>query len=221
LAISDHVILFVKDPAFGVKTRLASAIGTDRAVELYRLFVEDMAGLLGHIPGRHRIAYTPLGSKSVFQDWLGPNFEYLPQRGEDLGERMENAFTDAFAANHEKVLLMGSDLPGFPLEGIQRAFSALDRRPCVFCPTPDGGYCLVGFSRGGFQPGIFHGIEWSTSTVLSETLRRLAPGSFELLPGFPDVDTVDDLAPLRARMEALGPRGAAIRAALERAGFDS
>lgn len=219
MTISNNVIIFVKDPAFGVKTRLAKAIGNDRAVELYRLFVDDLVGLLRQIPGRHWIAYSPRESQSVFENWLGPDFEYYPQRGEGLGDRMENAFSDSFAANYEKVILMGSDLPGFPLEVIQQAFSALDRQPRVFCPTPDGGYCLVGFTRNGFEPKIFHHVEWSTPMVLSETLRRLVPGSFELLPNFPDVDTSDDLGPLGNRMTTLGRRGDAIRSALNRAGI--
>ena len=78
---------------------------------------------------------------------------------------------------------------------VQEAREVLDRHraQAVLGPCPDGGYYLVGLKNT--QPQLFQGINWSSSTVLADTLtqaERLGL-TVHLLPSWPDIDTPADL----------------------------
>ena len=94
-------------------------------------------------------------------------------------------------------------------------------------PSTDGGYYLVGI-RGDVPP-IFAGIEWSTPSVFSQTIARLADSdlSFAVLG---ETFDVDDLASLRQledylqhhdRDAALERLSAAAKSALQQVGRSS
>lgn len=196
------MILFIKTPEKGmVKSRLASAIGEDRAVVFYRAFILDMIGALKK--GNHPliIAFYPENSGEAVTRWLGNDFEYVPQRGTDLGERMGNAFRYAFSCGFERTVLIGSDIPDLPSEVIDEAFSALEEYDAVIGPAADGGYYLIGFRKSSFLPEIFRDIVWSADSVYETTVRifeeaRVLP---HILPEWKDVDTLDDLRSLYTR----------------------
>ena len=92
------IILFARDPVAGkVKTRLASQIGSDTAAGLYRNFVTDILAILKSSDVNLRIVFDPPDSKDQFQQWLGKEHQYIPQAGQDLGQRMKNAFAQVFS----------------------------------------------------------------------------------------------------------------------------
>ena len=45
-----------------------------------------------------------------------------PQQGEDLGARLQSAFAEAFAAEYDHVVVVGSDQPIIPAEYLTEAF---------------------------------------------------------------------------------------------------
>ncbi len=63
----------------------------------------------------------------------------------------------------------------------------------VIGPSNDGGYYLLGMNQ--FYPYLFDGINWSTETVLMETLNNVQMNdlNYSLLPTLVDVDTEEDL----------------------------
>ena len=109
-----------------------------------------------------------------------------------LGERMEQAFRQAFEAGAKKVVIIGSDCPELTGEMLQRAFDQLDEADYVLGPAPDGGYYLLGMKE--LESSVFHDIEWSTETVRAQTLEKIqaAGKSYALLPVLSDVDTEED-----------------------------
>jgi hypothetical protein len=127
--------------------------------------------------------------------------------------RMANAFRRVFAEGAERALLVGTDLPDLPPERIVSGFSSLRSSPAVLAPTPDGGYCLIGFRADTFSESVFTGQPWGTPRVLKQTLaafKRLGR-SPRLLENWPDIDTVGDLAAFMRR--AAGRPAAAARTA--------
>ena len=80
---------------------------------------------------------------------------------------------------------------------IQKAFEALEDVDCVIGPAVDGGYYLIGCQQQ--VPPIFAGIHWSSDKVLEQTIEALrgAGYSYDLLPPWFDIDTIDDLRELR------------------------
>lgn len=196
------VVLFVKMPEKGrVKSRLALHIGEDVAVGLYENMVLDVIDMLkrGRFP--FRICYTPPEARDQMTGWLGKGYDYLPQTGGHLGDRMEEAFAAVFSTGIEEALLIGSDIPGLTTGVIEEAFASLSTKDAVIGPADDGGYYLIGFRKNTFFPGIFHDMVWSTGTVFRETLDRLHEASVTLrvLPAMTDIDTLEDLRTLLAR----------------------
>ncbi len=199
---------FVKAPRPGtVKTRLARDIGEETAARLYQHFVLDVLDLLGDNGERERvILYDPPDAWTEIRDWLGPAYRYHPQSGGDLGERMCNAFKWAFADGAHRALLVGTDLPDLPPDVIETADNGLRAADAVLGPSPDGGYYLIGFTRTGFEPAVFHHIPWSTDGVFRQTEQLLTRRGRRLLrlPVWRDVDDLADLGALTDRIRTHG-----------------
>ena len=69
------------------------------------------------------------------------------QQGNNLGERMANAAYEALAESG-RVILMGTDCPGYTIEYINGAIEQLQKnRDVVVGPAFDGGYVLLGLSK--------------------------------------------------------------------------
>ena len=111
---------------------------------------------------------------------------------------MYHSITQAFAAGHDPVVLIGSDIPDLPATLLTQAFTTLESADVVLGPAMDGGYYLVGCHKNRLPPEMFTGIPWSTPDVLPTTLRILTHHhrTVALLPAWRDIDTSDDLTDL-------------------------
>ncbi len=203
--MSTCLIIFAKNPIPGkVKTRLSPQIAPPDAAELYKAFIADIAiNALQLKCDRVVVAYTPLDAEPSFHGICEQSINYMPQEGRDLGERMKNAFRCAMDEGSTRTVIIGTDSPTLPVSYIQDAFSALERVPITIGPTFDGGYYLIGLSEQ--NDDIFDGVEWSTSSVFSQTLTRIktAKKQFYLLPPWYDVDTPNDLEFLQSHILAM------------------
>jgi uncharacterized protein len=192
----QKILLFVKYPEPGkVKTRMESLLGKDRVAGLYQCFVLDLLETLKDAGYPLSLVFSPSERKREMVHLFGEGYDYRPQEGDGLGERMKNAFRECFAEGTEAAVLIGSDLPDLPAYVLREAFSALKSSAAVIGPSVDGGYYLIGFRKEGFSPEIFDGIPWSTDRVLSETMQRLAAAerTVSILPWGRDLDTPEDL----------------------------
>ncbi len=207
MSCRQAVLLFVKAPVRGqVKSRLARALGRQLAREAYEHFSLDIVRTIRKYP--FRIFFSPSGSGTALTHWLGNDLVYIPQRGRDLGKRMENAFIMSFSDGIEKAVLIGSDIPDLKAGVINEAFSALDKNDAVIGPASDGGYYLIGFRKDTFVQAIFKGIKWSSDSVFRETIRifKKLGSKVNTLPEWRDVDTVEDLRALILRNRTTGFR---------------
>ena len=176
-----------------VKTRLAKAIGAERAATAYFQFVSTLLERLGDCCEQKWLAYTPSERAPRFEDILPDGWQSEPQAAGDLGLRMKSFFERRLAAGCRRVVLLGSDSPHVPLEYVRQAFDQLRRHDVVLGPTEDGGYWLIGLADE--VPDIFAAIPWSTPQVWSATLAaiRTAGLSHAVLPTWYDIDEHDDL----------------------------
>src|SRR5690606_37115102 len=92
------------------------------------------------------------------------------QKGNDLGERMLNAFSQNLR-NYDKVIIIGSDIYELKTEHIEQAFHKLNNHDVVIGPAKDGGYYLLGLKS--LKPEIFKNKNWGTSSVLKNTIQDL------------------------------------------------
>jgi hypothetical protein len=190
------LLFFIKNPEKGkVKTRLASAIGEKMAANLYKRFLLEMLFTLNNGTFIFYLCYSPESPVSSFKNWLGDQYLYMAQAGEDLGERMKNGFLEAISMNFKRVVLIGSDIPDLSLELIEEAFTSLQEKDAVIGPSLDGGYYLIGFKKESFSPRVFEGIYWSTASVFEKTLSVLQQEGLTVhtLQPLRDIDTVEDL----------------------------
>jgi rSAM/selenodomain-associated transferase 1 len=196
--------LFAKWPsAAQVKTRLAAETSAEWSAQVAHAFLQDTIERVARISVHRVLAYAPVDTAAEFAALVQDRFQLLPQGNGDLGQRMARFFTTCLVAGGERVVLIGTDSPTFPLFQIQCALEALRHADVVLAPATDGGYCLIGCAHQ--VPPIFDGIAWGTSTVMAETVKRLQQASLtlKLLPTWYDVDTLQDWQMLRGHVAAM------------------
>ncbi len=207
---SRCVMTFVRAPVAGrVKTRLMNRFSAAETVRIYRAMVADVMEALNQSGYRVRVHVTPDSALEAVGDWLGPRYRYFPQSGGGLGSRMAAAFSLAFAEGWSGAVLVGTDIPELSAQMVHAAFAALEKASAVLAPAEDGGYCLIGFRRGGWLPAVFsEALAWGTPTVLADTVAVLQRHgvSHHLLPVVSDIDTPADLAALIRRCRIEGDR---------------
>ena len=190
------MIVFLKVPQkTSVKTRLAKSLGQEAATNLYIHFVTDILETLKRSRHTFIICYYPPDAQPEAADWLGHAQTLLPQRGDNLGLRMSNAFVTLFSKGFQKVLLMGTDFPDLPTEIIDTAFHSLTANDAVIGPSVDGGYYLIGFRTATFLPAVFDDMPWATEDVFTKTMKVFSKKGLKVhvLPQWRDIDTYEDL----------------------------
>ena len=185
------LLIFIRNPELGqVKTRLSRTVGDTEALRIYRILLEKTRQAAQKVNSERWLLYSDRVDEN--DDWSSENFVKMVQQPGDLGARMQQAFQSAFAAGAGRVVIIGSDCPGLTTEILEEAFQSLNANDCVLGPVTDGGYYLLGMQE--LDPRLFQDIAWSTETVRSVTLERMASAgkSCFLLPMLADVDNEQD-----------------------------
>lgn len=194
----SQLIIFVKNPELGkVKTRLAATIGDEAALEVYLQLLEQTNRVTGVLPMEKVIYYSQrIDDYDLFQSHV---YRKDVQEGDDLGDRMLNAFRKAFEDGHERVVIIGSDCYELTSEILLEAFSALDENDAVIGPAKDGGYYLLGMRS--LHEAFFRNKKWSTENVILDTMLDIQQLSlsYHLLPTLSDVDHEEDLNSIKIK----------------------
>lgn len=191
------VIVFSKYPVEGkVKTRIAKTMGNNFAVKFYKVCAEHTFRQVKKVSGkdiRSYLFYTEEAEKEKIKTWTKHKFLTLLQTGNDLGDKMSNAFQNVFEHGANRVLIIGTDLPDISAEIIKSAFEDLEVFDTVIGPSSDDGYYLLGMKK--FYPEVFKDIKWSTSEVFEKTLKLITDLDIavKILPELSDIDTEEDL----------------------------
>ncbi len=189
--MNKHLIVFVKNPVLGtVKTRLAKTIGNEAALQVYIDLMEKCRDESLQVQAKRHLFYS---QNIIDKDlWPSETFEKKLQCNGDLGEKISDAFKNVFEESG-KVLIIGSDCYDLSSIIIEEAYKQLAENDVVLGPANDGGYYLLGTKK--FYPELFRGINWSTETVLEETILKAEKEnlSVALLPELIDIDTIEDL----------------------------
>jgi uncharacterized protein len=193
---ADVLVVMARHPTPGaVKTRLARAIGAERACALYRAFLTDIAAT--YDTGAWSLVWAVTPADADLRPFVGAAARQIAQRGDGLAVRMRNTFVDLFAAGASRVVMIGADVPHLGAARIADAFVALDTNDAVFTPTRDGGYCLVGLAR---PFDLFSGVVMGTEAVFVETLAQVEALRLRAVQQDAtfDVDRPEDLEELAA-----------------------
>ncbi|MEP6681858.1 MAG: TIGR04282 family arsenosugar biosynthesis glycosyltransferase [Parafilimonas sp.] len=190
--MKQALIIFQKNPVYGkVKTRLAATIGNDEALAIYRQLIQHTHLITHELKADKIVFYSDVIDED--DNW---NNEYLKQlqKGNDLGERMMNAFNYVFQKHFSNAIIIGTDCAELDELIILNAFDKLNEYDVVIGPSADGGYYLLGMKE--ITKHLFTAIEWSTNKVLNTTIERCRANnrSYFLLKELHDIDEEKDLA---------------------------
>lgn len=195
-----HVAIFTRAPVAGAtKTRLIPLLGAEGAAYAQRVMTWHALEIASALPDAAVSLWCAGDVAHPFLQFCSQHFEVdcLPQCDGDLGMRMADCL-QRLLADHEQVLLTGSDCPAMTAADLAAAAAALHHARMVFIPAEDGGYVLVGARRGGLEAGCFEDVAWGSAEVMAETRRQLvnrgwrAARDWHEMPALWDVDTPDD-----------------------------
>ena len=187
---NNALIIFTRNPELGkVKTRLASTIGDEKALAIYKELLLHTMETTRNLEGDVFVFYD----KKIEENDIWPNETYhkFVQSGEDLGEKMQNAFQKLFDLKYQNCIIIGSDLFDLNEKLISDAFQILDLNDVVIGPAEDGGYYLLGLKK--IIPEIFKNKKWGTSSVFKDTIKDLENLKIEYTKKLNDIDTFEDL----------------------------
>lgn len=210
-------MLLARYPRAGeVKTRVASEIGDEAALELHdrltRAALERLMPLQACgdalVEVRTDAAFVPAAS-----EWLAPatprrarpRFRY--QGDGDLGAKLVFAFSEAFTRQAPAALVVGADCPSLETSDLREALELLSAgADVVLGPACDGGYWLVALTRESATRAapLFADIDWGTGEVLAQTLAAASDAGLrvELLRELPDCDVPADVPAATAILDA-------------------
>jgi rSAM/selenodomain-associated transferase 1 len=194
--MQSALVVMARYPQIGEgKTRLARDIGAARACRLYRAFLQDIEARFAGGPRTFIWAFHP--PDADFAALTTRASRCMPQRGQDLGERMWQCFQTLSHEGFERVIMIGADVPHVRDDWLDEAETELGGTDVVLGPTDDGGYYLIAMRA---PHDLFTGVAMSTDRVLAETLRKAAARGLRvhLLPRSFDIDGGNDLVQLRA-----------------------
>ncbi len=187
------LIIFCKNPELGkVKTRIAATLGEEKALAIYYKLINYTQKITTPLPFDKVVYYSNHIDRE--DNWHNDHFKKALQKGNDLGEKMSNAFSESFAKGFSSVCIVGTDCMEITGKIILDAFKILEKKDAVLGPAKDGGYYLLGMTKP--NPKIFQNKKWSTGSVSTDTILDFESLklSYALLPVLSDVDEEKDVA---------------------------
>lgn len=170
-----EILVMARAPVAGAaKTRLIPALGAAGAATLHAYLVERLLGELCEAAiAPITLCCTPDTTHPFFihcRDHYGVSLQ--PQQGEDLGERLHHALSQALQQRCS-ALVVGCDIPQLGAGDISAAFAALEQgSEAAVSPTEDGGYALLALRQSAAE--LFDGVEWGSDCVMAQTRQRLS-----------------------------------------------
>ena len=198
------VCIFAKAPRAGeVKTRLAHAVGADRAAQLAAAMLQDTIGEVTRAGLPTVLATTEPKALQAY------GLEVWDQGGGDLGQRLERVIRRATALTGY-ALCIGADSPALTALELLEAQRALGDHDAVLAPAEDGGFVLLGLKH--CPAGLLSEILWSHASTGTAVRGRLEQRGYRVttLPQGWDIDHVEDLERLGGLPPQVAPNSRAL-----------
>ena len=192
---TDLLLIFTRNPEPGkCKTRLAAKVGDKVALDVYNFLLRHTVSITKNLAVDKQVYY----SEEIWEEdiWGNDIYEKRLQKGEDLGERMMNAFENGFENGYQRIIIIGSDMYDLSQNDLEKAFFELKENDFVVGPAEDGGYYLLGMTKQ--KTILFKNKDWGKASVFESTLHDLEDENFVLLPMRNDVDHLEDIQDIDA-----------------------
>ena len=193
-AADVNLVLFLKAP-HNAKRRLAAEIG-DLATAVAKLLCECALEDVEDWQGPAWLSPANPDDAAWLASRVGRTPQVMPQKGANLGERINHVDAALRSKGLMKIIFIGADCPELDSEYLNEAAAYLDDYDAVVGPSRDGGVVLMGARRP--WPALRE-LRWSTDHLMADlssacersgwTTARLGVRS--------DVDDLEDLLALR------------------------
>lgn len=208
---SIALAVMVKTPGLSpIKTRLASKIGVENALEFYKKSVKVLSLTLENLS-------LEFDFKPYFSDFK-PYFAHAEPGASDqwnqfatcyqgegtLGQRLDHVYSHLLKS-HKAVVIIGSDLPQLSKFTLTECFNSLAKDPHSFCigPTEDGGFYLIGGSSP-IPSDVWLETPYSVPHTRDLLCKKLqGHGQIKFLKLQFDIDEWEDLIKLNANLPNL------------------
>lgn len=199
------LVVMARAPEPGrVKTRLAAALGSARALQVYRDLLEVTARAV--LSWRGPVLLAATGDAGAFADTPLRALPRCRQVEGGLGARIAAALLRGLGLAPRAVVI-GTDCPALRAAHLQAVAALLDGAPAGFGPATDGGFWAVASRDVAAASAIATpGLPWSSPGTLAAVRAQLqAVGlASRLGPVLADCDDADDYR--RAIAAGLLPR---------------
>jgi rSAM/selenodomain-associated transferase 1 len=197
------IAVFGKTPGLSpIKTRLATAIGKEKANELYKLCVDSTQATLEkfvHQNPEWRVVWA-VGEKKGLEHpfWTERPFEKIWTGEGCLGTRLHQVYA-TLIKEYEAVLLTGTDSPQLNADIFVEAARHLQASGSVIGPAKDGGFYLFGHTKE-IPQAVWESVPYSVENTCEELLKRIVNDVPHLtkqsdLDRYEDIQTIIDEMP--------------------------
>lgn len=184
------LLIFTRNPELGkVKTRLAKSVGDESALNIYKFLIQHTVEITKNLNVDKYVFY----SEEIHNNdsWDSEIFRKRLQHGNNLGERMHNAFAEIFEMGYQMAIIIGCDMYEWNTKDLGMAFDTLKNHQFVIGPALDGGYYLLGLKE--LNSKLFSEKKWGTNSVLTDTLNNIKEANYVLLKERNDIDIYEDI----------------------------
>jgi uncharacterized protein len=200
------IIIFGKYPVQGfVKTRLATTVGDEKALEFYKTCLSNICRVAGTFSGDYDtyFYYTGADNLDAVRQYA-PNIDYLVNQTEgSLTERIKHAFSSVHSSGHESILIFSTDIPEITSQKIKNICDILNDTDAVIGPDNDGGYYCLGMKR--YNPELLEVVYGGTTGMLELTIQKARELNVKISQAdtLSDIDNEQDLEEFRQRSPEL------------------
>ncbi len=204
--MSCAVAIFVKSPELSpVKTRLWPGIGRAHAERLHRASAATVCSVVTQASASGKvIGYWALAESAEASARLWPGLLHVEQGEGSLGERMAAVYR-RLRQQHAAVILIGADAPQLESSALLQATDWLEAEQArlTIGRAADGGFWLFGGNRD-IATQAWTDPRYSSPDTANEFVTAMDPtGDWLELGRLHDIDTVADIAPVRAQLDSL------------------
>ena len=191
----NAIAVFAKTPALSpVKTRLATTIGTQEAIDLYTLCVDCAQENLQEFSRQNPdwVIFWALGEQEgvTHNFWENRPFNKIWTGEGALGTRLHTIYA-TLKSSHDAVILTSTDSPQLSIKDFTEASTHIKKSGNVIGPAHDGGYYLFGDSVN-IPKNIWEAVPYSDENTCEELI-KLLDKNIPFLTAKSDLDIIEDI----------------------------
>ena len=191
--MSTVINIMSKNPEFAeCKTRLKALLSKEERRYLTKLMLDMACSVVSKFNTTNLLYLFP-SKEGLFLQNLSNKYN-INLKVQSIGKLSDKIYSilNQDHLRFEKRLIVGSDIPSLSVDEISECISLLNKYDCVFGPSNDGGFYLVGVRANAHC--IFRNI--NMDTILLDDLRATCHENnigYELVRELKDIDCERDL----------------------------